>query len=247
MIPGNFAYHAPTSVDEAVGLLAELGEDARPLAGGHSLIPMMKLRLAPLEHLFERGRSQIRVAVLRAARQLYFKRTFVAINKGVADRDAAVRRTSQEAIAALHFPHAFDPLSRLQGITFGVDVGVLLPESGGEVPQVELDAEGDPVEPLDPEVAGVALIVGARGSIDSQGTLRLDVAHLAAAAADLFHVSASGASRIEGLTCASPPNLAIMAAISAARRLSNEATRSPVSCEFTLVMVFMLITAGGGR
>lgn len=53
MIPGNFAYHAPTTVEEAVGLLAELGEDARPLAGGHSLIPMMKLRLAPLEHLVD--------------------------------------------------------------------------------------------------------------------------------------------------------------------------------------------------
>ena len=53
MIPGNFAYHAPTTVEEAVGLLAELGEEARPLAGGHSLIPMMKLRLAPLEHLVD--------------------------------------------------------------------------------------------------------------------------------------------------------------------------------------------------
>jgi carbon-monoxide dehydrogenase medium subunit len=53
VIPGNFAYHAPTTVEEAVGLLAELGEEARPLAGGHSLIPMMKLRLAPLEHLVD--------------------------------------------------------------------------------------------------------------------------------------------------------------------------------------------------
>lgn len=64
MIPGNFAYHAPTSVDEAVGLLAELGEDARPLAGGHSLIPMMKLRLAPLEHLVDLRR----IAALKGIR-----------------------------------------------------------------------------------------------------------------------------------------------------------------------------------
>ena len=56
MIPGNFAYHAPTTVEEAVGLLAELGDDARPLAGGHSLLPMMKLRLAPLEHLVDLGK-----------------------------------------------------------------------------------------------------------------------------------------------------------------------------------------------
>lgn len=46
MIPGAFAYHRPKSVEEAVALLGELGEDARPLAGGHSLIPIMKLRLA---------------------------------------------------------------------------------------------------------------------------------------------------------------------------------------------------------
>jgi len=53
MIPGSFAYHQPTSVSEAVALLADLGEEARPLAGGHSLIPMMKLRLATPEHLID--------------------------------------------------------------------------------------------------------------------------------------------------------------------------------------------------
>src|SRR5271156_4238560 len=46
MIPGAFAYHRPSSVKEAVGLLAQFGDDGRALAGGHSLIPMMKLRLA---------------------------------------------------------------------------------------------------------------------------------------------------------------------------------------------------------
>jgi len=53
MIPGSFAYHRPRSVEEAVALLADLGSDARPLAGGHSLIPMMKLRLAAPEHLVD--------------------------------------------------------------------------------------------------------------------------------------------------------------------------------------------------
>src|ERR1700741_1541947 len=50
VIPGAFTYHRPASVAEAVGLLADLGEDARPLAGGHSLIPMMKLRLPKTRH-----------------------------------------------------------------------------------------------------------------------------------------------------------------------------------------------------
>jgi aerobic carbon-monoxide dehydrogenase medium subunit len=53
MIPGPFAYHRPSSVQETVSLLADLGEDARPLAGGHSLIPMMKLRLATPAHLVD--------------------------------------------------------------------------------------------------------------------------------------------------------------------------------------------------
>lgn len=55
MIPGSFAYHRPQSVKDAVALLADLGEDARPLAGGHSLIPMMKLRLATPSHLVDLG------------------------------------------------------------------------------------------------------------------------------------------------------------------------------------------------
>src|SRR5215467_5342974 len=53
MIPSAFAYHRPTSVKEAISLLAQFGDDGRALAGGHSLIPMMKLRLAAPEHLFD--------------------------------------------------------------------------------------------------------------------------------------------------------------------------------------------------
>jgi carbon-monoxide dehydrogenase medium subunit len=53
MIPGSFSYHRPTSIADAVKLLASLGDEARPLAGGHSLVPMMKLRLATPEHLVD--------------------------------------------------------------------------------------------------------------------------------------------------------------------------------------------------
>jgi carbon-monoxide dehydrogenase medium subunit len=53
MIPGPFSYHRPTTIADAVKLLSTLGDDARPLAGGHSLIPMMKLRLATPEHLVD--------------------------------------------------------------------------------------------------------------------------------------------------------------------------------------------------
>lgn len=53
MIPGPFTYHRPGSVADAIKLLADLGDEARPLAGGHSLIPMMKLRLAAPDHLID--------------------------------------------------------------------------------------------------------------------------------------------------------------------------------------------------
>jgi carbon-monoxide dehydrogenase medium subunit len=53
MIPASFEYHRPRSLDEAIGILATHGEDARIVAGGHSLIPMMKFRLARPEHLVD--------------------------------------------------------------------------------------------------------------------------------------------------------------------------------------------------
>jgi carbon-monoxide dehydrogenase medium subunit len=53
MYPAAFEYHSPTSVKDALGLLGKLGDDAKILAGGHSLIPMMKLRLAQPKHLVD--------------------------------------------------------------------------------------------------------------------------------------------------------------------------------------------------
>src|SRR5882672_4652528 len=56
MIPGSFDYHAPTSIDEALGLLAKLGDSAKILAGGQSLIPAMRFRLASPEVLVDINR-----------------------------------------------------------------------------------------------------------------------------------------------------------------------------------------------
>jgi aerobic carbon-monoxide dehydrogenase medium subunit len=58
MFPANFAYVAAHSVEEAVQLLCEHGEDAKLLAGGHSLIPAMKLRLASPHTLIDLGTVQ---------------------------------------------------------------------------------------------------------------------------------------------------------------------------------------------
>src|SRR3954452_2977893 len=53
MKPPLFEYHAPASVDEAVGLLAEHGDEAKVLAGGQSLIPLLSLRLARPAHIVD--------------------------------------------------------------------------------------------------------------------------------------------------------------------------------------------------
>ncbi|TCD11842.1 FAD binding domain-containing protein [Oricola cellulosilytica] len=53
MIPGSFEYHRPDSVASALEILAEYGDEARAIAGGHSLIPMMKLRMADVGHLVD--------------------------------------------------------------------------------------------------------------------------------------------------------------------------------------------------
>jgi aerobic carbon-monoxide dehydrogenase medium subunit len=53
VIPGSFAYHRPKTVAEATGLMAQYADAARVLAGGQSLIPLMKLRLAAPEHLID--------------------------------------------------------------------------------------------------------------------------------------------------------------------------------------------------
>jgi len=55
MIPAAFEYHAPGSISEATALLTRLGEDAKVLSGGQSLIPLMKLRLASPRHLVDIG------------------------------------------------------------------------------------------------------------------------------------------------------------------------------------------------
>src|SRR6266567_313663 len=56
MIPAQFDYQAPKTLDEAIALLARHPDDSKILAGGHSLIPAMKLRLAQPQLLVDIGR-----------------------------------------------------------------------------------------------------------------------------------------------------------------------------------------------
>lgn len=58
MKPGRFAYHAPRELDEALALLHEYGDEAKVLAGGQSLMPMLNYRLAQIEHLVDINRIE---------------------------------------------------------------------------------------------------------------------------------------------------------------------------------------------
>ena len=66
MITTEFSYHAPRSVGEALSLLSQHGAEAKLLAGGHSLLPMMKLRFASPSHLIDLGK----IAGLKGIKQV---------------------------------------------------------------------------------------------------------------------------------------------------------------------------------
>ncbi len=58
MIPPSFEYHRPETLDQAVALLAQYSDEAKVLAGGHSLLPMMKMRFAEPGHLIDLNRIE---------------------------------------------------------------------------------------------------------------------------------------------------------------------------------------------
>ena len=81
MIPRPFEYHVPRTLPEAIALLGELGDEAKLLAGGHSLLPMMKLRFAEPGHLIDLGKlselkgirevaSEIRIGAMTTENEL---------------------------------------------------------------------------------------------------------------------------------------------------------------------------------
>lgn len=90
MKPAKFAYHAPSSTAEAVGLLAELGDGAKVLAGGQSLIPMLALRLTGFDDLIDIGR----VAELRG-----IERQNGRLRVGAGTTEAAVEQSAEVAAA----------------------------------------------------------------------------------------------------------------------------------------------------
>ena len=95
MKPAPFEYHAPTTLEEAGQLLADLGDEAKILAGGQSLIPMLNLRLARFEHLVDIGR-------LTELTNLERRNGDLVVGAGVRDRVIELDPTVAEAVPLLH-------------------------------------------------------------------------------------------------------------------------------------------------
>jgi carbon-monoxide dehydrogenase medium subunit len=116
--PAPFGYERATSVDDAIALLERLGPEARLVAGGHSLLPMMKLRLARPEHLID---------INELADELsYIRREGDSLFIGAMSRHADLL---ESAVAGEHFPIFHDaerviadPIVRNRG-TVGGSIG----------------------------------------------------------------------------------------------------------------------------
>ena len=85
MKPASFEYHRPDTAAEAVTLLAELGDDAKVLAGGQSLVPMLALRLTVFEHLVDISRIAELEGIERRGDSLWI---------GAGTTEAAVERSA---------------------------------------------------------------------------------------------------------------------------------------------------------
>ncbi len=139
MIAAGFDYAAPDSLDEAVRLLGEGGEDAKLLAGGHSLIPLMKVRLAAPTMLVDLRRvpglrgvasedSELRIGAMTPHAELADARAgLLATAAGqIADQQVRNRGTLGGSLA-----HG-DPASDLPAVVLSAEGSVALRGAGGE-------------------------------------------------------------------------------------------------------------------
>jgi carbon-monoxide dehydrogenase medium subunit len=85
--PPPFSYHRPESLDEVLATLSDLGDDAKVLAGGQSLVPMLNLRLARFDHLVDIGRVEELTAIERHNGDLVVG---AGVRDRVLERDGAV-------------------------------------------------------------------------------------------------------------------------------------------------------------
>ena len=135
MKPSAFDYHRPSTTGEAVALLAELGDGAKLLAGGQSLVPLISLRLAAFEHLVDIGR----IGELRG-----IERRDGTIRIGAATPQAAIERSPEIVGAAPLLARATPLIGHFQIRNRGTIGGSLAhADPAAEYPAVALALEAE--------------------------------------------------------------------------------------------------------
>ena len=86
VIPAQFDYVAPTSVEDALAALAEHGDDAKIMAGGQSLLPVLRMRLNAPEMVIDLGRIDVAARHPRRRRRHRHRRDDPALRRGLATR-----------------------------------------------------------------------------------------------------------------------------------------------------------------
>ena len=142
-VPAAFDYHRAATVDEAIALLQQYGDEAKVLAGGHSLIPAMKLRLSQPEHLVDIGRiaglsyirednGSVAIGALTTYTQIerseLLRQRFALLPEGttmIADQQVRNRGTIGGSLA-----HA-DPAADMPGIVLALKAEVVVQGSNG--------------------------------------------------------------------------------------------------------------------
>lgn len=141
MKPAPFTYHRPETAAEAVGLLADLGDGAKLLAGGQSLVPMLSLRLAVFDDLVDIGRIDELVGIERRGDHLWI---------GAGTTEAAVERSADVAAAVPLLARATPLIGHRQIRNRGTIGGSLAhADPAAEYPAVALalDAELEALSP----------------------------------------------------------------------------------------------------
>jgi carbon-monoxide dehydrogenase medium subunit len=144
-VPAPFEYERATSVEDAIGLLERLGSEARLIAGGHSLLPMMKLRLANLEYVIDIndlhdelgyvrvGTGEVRIGAMTRHRELLESPELAALFPIFADAEQVIadpvvrnRGTIGGSLCQA------DPSEDLTAVCTALDASCVIRSSGGE-------------------------------------------------------------------------------------------------------------------
>jgi carbon-monoxide dehydrogenase medium subunit len=144
-VPAPFEYERATSVEDAIGLLDRLGSEARLIAGGHSLLPMMKLRLANLEYVIDIndlhdelgyvrvGADEVRIGAMTRHRELLESPELAALFPIFADAEQVIadpvvrnRGTIGGSLCQA------DPSEDLTAVCTALDASCVIRGSGGE-------------------------------------------------------------------------------------------------------------------